>query len=104
MKALIPSALIASATFLTGCMGVDGQYSDPKIAAQNGFPELALQLGRLRSDCVLQAADWEPVFIRNKITTASRVSNTLTGMQQNGQIIFFQDKRVIAVTADYCGK
>ncbi|MFY0659296.1 MAG: hypothetical protein JXR15_02300 [Shimia sp.] len=104
MKALIPSALIATAALLAGCMGVDGQYSDPKIATQNGFPELALQLGRVRSDCVLQATDWEPVFIENKITTASRVSKTLTGMQQNRQIIFFEDKRVIAVTAEYCVK
>ncbi len=63
-----------------------------------------MQLGRVRSDCVLQAADWEPVFIENKITTAPRVSNMLTGMQQNGQIIFFDDIRVIAVTAKFCRK
>ncbi len=90
---------------IAGCVaGVDGQYSDTKTAATTGFPELALELGRVRSDCVLQAADWEAVFIKNNITTSRRVSNALTGMQQNGQAIYFQDKRVLTIAADYCGK
>lgn len=90
---------------LAGCVGgVDGQYSDTKTAATSGFPELARELGRVRGDCVLQAADWEAVFIKNNITTSRRVSNALTGMQQNGQAIYFQEKRVLTIAADYCGK
>ncbi|MBY6066890.1 hypothetical protein KUW17_09065 [Leisingera aquaemixtae] len=100
------AALGLSAVLLTAaCMDVDPKYSDLNESAANGFPELALQLGRVNPPkCVLQASEWEPVFIKNNITTGHRVTNALNGMVQNGQILYFQDKRVIAVTAAYCGK
>ncbi|WP_170327837.1 hypothetical protein [Ruegeria arenilitoris] len=97
-------ALSVLAVSAAGCADFDPKYSDLKEGATNGFPELAFQLGRVREDCVLQASDWEPVFIENHITSSRRVTNALNGMNQNGQIIYFQDKRVIAVTAAYCQK
>lgn len=84
--------------------GVDIKYSDTKHASQYGYPEIAQQLGKVDTDCVLDASQWEPVFVNNNITTGRRVTNTLQGMKDNGQIIYFQDKRVIAVSAKYCNK
>ena len=91
-----------TASLATAC-AVDPKYSSARTAADDGFPELALELGRVDpEDCVLEADQWEPVFIRNNITTGKRVSNALNGMQRNKQIIYFQEKRVIAVAADFC--
>ncbi len=96
--------VISVSLAVSGCITVEPKYSDEKIAAKEGFPEIALQLGRVKPDCVLSSEVWEPVFIANNITTSRRVSNTLQGMVDNGQIMYFQDKRVIAVGANYCQK
>ena len=97
------ASLIFLLVVLFGCEEIDSKYSNIEHGMKYGFPELAYELGRVKSNCVVTAKEWEPVFVRNHITTKRRVANTLNGMIANGQAKYFQDKRVLAITAKYCG-
>jgi len=101
-----PMVLIVGAFALSGCVtaGVDSIYSDKSraVAGGGGFPELAAELGALKSDCVLERADWEAAFIARNITSSRRVSNALNGLNNNGQAIYFQDRGVLAIAAEFC--
>ena len=98
-------ALIATALLLVGCgpdhaSSVYSEHNDDAIA--NGYPELARKLGRVNTDCVLQKEDWQAVFLEENIVTGRRINVAINRMVQHGQILWFQDKQAMALTANYC--
>ncbi len=78
--------------------------SELDLQTDNGYPKIALELGRVKNDCLLEQEEWLPILQSNNFETKRQHRAVFKAMRDHAQLVYLEKTNDVAISAKYCQK